>query len=93
MQKLAIYIPGEEVIFTLYDNIQRQCLAICTYTLNNRNLFAITRLLRTRPFTAVRGYNNLCLALYKVLCLSWSNIRYVTFIKKAISHISYVIKS
>ncbi|KZL66494.1 hypothetical protein CT0861_11109 [Colletotrichum tofieldiae] len=85
MQKLAIYIPGEKVIFTLHNNIQRQYLAIRTYTLNNRNLFAITRLLYIRPSTA--------LALYKVLCLSWSNTRYVAFIKKAISHISYVVKS
>ncbi|KZL84314.1 hypothetical protein CI238_13469, partial [Colletotrichum incanum] len=57
---LAICIPGEEVIFALHDDIRRQCPAIRTYTLNDRNPFAITRLFRTRPSTAVRGCNNLC---------------------------------
>ncbi|OHW97431.1 hypothetical protein CSPAE12_03898, partial [Colletotrichum incanum] len=73
-----------EVIFALNDNVRRQCLAIRTYALNNRNLFAIARLLYTRPSTA--------LASYEVLCLLGSNTRRVAFVKEAISHISYVVK-
>ncbi|KZL63505.1 hypothetical protein CI238_12807, partial [Colletotrichum incanum] len=95
LRKLAIYVLGEEVIFALHDNVRRQCPAIRTYTLNNRNPFSITRLLRTRPSLTVRGRNDLCLwlASYEVLCPSRSNTRHVAFVKKAISHISYVVKS
>ncbi|TKW51659.1 hypothetical protein CTA1_12606, partial [Colletotrichum tanaceti] len=83
--ELAVSILREEVIFAFHDNVWRYCLAIRTNTLNDRNLFTITRLLRMRPSTL--------LALYEVLCLLWSDTRRVTYVKEAISHISYVFKS
>ncbi|CCF36518.1 hypothetical protein CH063_08068 [Colletotrichum higginsianum] len=59
--ELAVGVPGEEVIFALYDNVRRHRPAICTHTLNDRNPFPIARLLRTRPSLTVRRCNNLCM--------------------------------
>ncbi|OHW95811.1 hypothetical protein CSPAE12_05579 [Colletotrichum incanum] len=58
--ELAVGVLGEEVIFALYDDVRRHRPAICTHTLNDRNLFPIARLLCTRPFLTVRRCNNLC---------------------------------
>ncbi|OHE94534.1 hypothetical protein CORC01_10167, partial [Colletotrichum orchidophilum] len=54
----------EKVIFTFYNNVRRQRLAIRIYTLNNKNLFLITKLLRTKPSITIRNYNNLYVRKY-----------------------------
>ncbi|OHE98091.1 hypothetical protein CORC01_06605, partial [Colletotrichum orchidophilum] len=48
----------KEIIFTFYNNIRRQRLAIRIYTLNNKNLFLIIKLFRTKPFIIIKNYNN-----------------------------------
>ncbi|OLN94132.1 hypothetical protein CCHL11_07122, partial [Colletotrichum chlorophyti] len=60
----------------------RYYLAIYIYTLNNRNLFIITKLFYIRP--------SFILVLYKVLYLLGSNTYYVTFVLEVISYILYI---
>ncbi|OHE98086.1 hypothetical protein CORC01_06600, partial [Colletotrichum orchidophilum] len=67
-------------------------LIIYIYTLNNKNLFLIIKLFRTKLFIIIKSYNNLYLTLYKVLYLLRFNIRYIVFSKKVIGYILYVIK-
>ncbi|OHF00561.1 hypothetical protein CORC01_04100, partial [Colletotrichum orchidophilum] len=54
----------KKVIFTFYNNIRRQRLAIYIYILNNKNLFLITKLFYIKLFIIIKNYNNLYIRKY-----------------------------
>lgn len=65
--ELAVLVPREKVIFALNDNIRRQYLASCTYTLDHCNKLPVTQLLRTRLSASFGACNNLYARKYAYL--------------------------